>query len=463
MNAPRETPSHSEIEQQLERLLASDALAAAPKLSLLLRRIVQDSLNGHAAPEYEYQLGRDLFERSFDWSPLTDNIVRQNVVNLRVSLDGYYRTSGTSDLVQIEIPRRQGLKARFSYNPHAPAAQRCAVIASRFYGALPCVNSSDARHFIRELRKVIKADPLYAPAYARFAEILLVSAMSGPPSQMTCGSCLAEAEAAMVKCLSFGGDFWLAQMVRGALACCRFQWGSAAIAFNNALTIASRETRCHFWYVAFLIATGRTDEAAECVKLRQSHCDPLLDPESFTIDAALLYAQGDFEGAHTLLSLMLIKRVNRLDSYARLLDGDAGAERVDLRNWVAEILMACILLSAEKNDLALVYADAALEHGAPAVYGGLACLALARKEAPRRSRELRRRIRAIEKRFIPHEPVNAALACMSLGEDAHAIGYLRKACDEGNPLMAWLHILPVFSSLRGSRGFRALLKRVTPH
>src|SRR5262249_53380955 len=102
MSAPGGTPSKTEIEAQLQRLLGSDVFAVSPKLSPLLRRIVHDSVNDVAHPEYEYALGVELFGRPRDWTPLTDNIVRQNVVNLRVALGEYYEIHGASDLVRVD-------------------------------------------------------------------------------------------------------------------------------------------------------------------------------------------------------------------------------------------------------------------------------------------------------------------------------------------------------------------------
>jgi hypothetical protein len=76
----------------------------------LLQRLVTDALTG-TVPE-EYRLGIDLFNRLPDWAPLEDNIVRQHMTRLRKLLDGYYRSEGIEDRLNLEL---RGYKPVFSY------------------------------------------------------------------------------------------------------------------------------------------------------------------------------------------------------------------------------------------------------------------------------------------------------------------------------------------------------------
>ena len=56
--------------------------------------------------------------------------------------------------------------------------------------------------------------------------------------------------------------------------------------------------------------------------------------------------------------------------------------------------------------------------------------------------------------------VDRALAYMGLGRIDEAVKELSLACDDGDPLMLWLHLWPIFDPLRNHKGFKALLKRI---
>jgi hypothetical protein len=62
---------------------------------------------------------------------------------------------------------------------------------------------------------------------------------------------------------------WGAHVVAGAIHCCRFAWDKADEAFNAVLRIAHDETRARFWYAAFPLTVGRTEEAKRCVSFRE--------------------------------------------------------------------------------------------------------------------------------------------------------------------------------------------------
>ena len=57
-------------------------------------------------------------------------------------------------------------------------------------------------------------------------------------------------------------------------------------------------------------------------------------------------------------------------------------------------------------------------------------------------------------------PVSLALAYMAVERTEEAVAKLKEACEIGNPLMVWLHLWPVFDSLRDHKGFRTLIRRM---
>ncbi len=56
-------------------------------------------------------------------------------------------------------------------------------------------------------------------------------------------------------------------------------------------------------------------------------------------------------------------------------------------------------------------------------------------------------------------PFQLALAHLGANE-MEAIADLSRACDEGDPKMAWLHLWPFFDPLRELAGFKTLLARL---
>lgn len=94
-----------EVREQLDRMLGSPAFCNSPRLSKLLRYLVESGLDGRADSLKEYLLGADVFERGPSFDPRVDGIVRGTARNLRFKLDEYYRTEGAGDRVVIDLPK----------------------------------------------------------------------------------------------------------------------------------------------------------------------------------------------------------------------------------------------------------------------------------------------------------------------------------------------------------------------
>lgn len=99
------SPERAVIENQLERLFASEEFASAPKMRALLRYLVDATLAGDVERLKGYAIGVDVFERGVDFDPATDPIVRVQAGRLRKLLDSYYNTSGKGDPLRIDIPK----------------------------------------------------------------------------------------------------------------------------------------------------------------------------------------------------------------------------------------------------------------------------------------------------------------------------------------------------------------------
>ena len=109
-------PSQEEVRAQLERLLASDALAGSARLRRFLSFIVERTLKGDAQQLKEYAVGIEVFDRGQEYDPRVDSIVRVEAGRLRSRLDEYYGHAGSDDAVVIRIPRG-GYTPVFEHRP----------------------------------------------------------------------------------------------------------------------------------------------------------------------------------------------------------------------------------------------------------------------------------------------------------------------------------------------------------
>ena len=167
----------SEIEEQLERILASETFARATRLSQLLRYVVSHSLGDNAEYLKEYTLGLEVFERGVSFDPRTDTIVRVQARRLRARLAHYYETEGRGDPCLIEIPRG-GYQPEFRLRellpaPLLPTIRRTDPEAHRLLlEARVLVNQGAPLKLMEAVRlfeKAIVLDPRYAPAHSELA------------------------------------------------------------------------------------------------------------------------------------------------------------------------------------------------------------------------------------------------------------------------------------------------------
>jgi len=447
-------PSRQEVENQVATMLSSDLFITTPKLSLLLKRLIADSFKADPIEHHEYQLGIDLFNKPREWNPMQEGVVRQTLANLRRNLATYYQGPGSDDLVIIEFPK--GFKPRFSYNPHAPVAAKCRDIITHFYRSLP----ADPAASVLAMSVLLDKRPSYALAHAHLAEMLVAESFCG---QRYSAYRIPAAEKAIATCLALDDQLWLAHIMSGVLHCCRFRWTAAADAFQNALRIDPAETRMSFWYIAYLLATHRFDDAFECVEILRELKE--FETGTWTICAAFVYLTRDFKGAKTTVTNYL-SRPNPI-----IYDEHLPIEYpLECCNWLVEILMALIMLGVRDPTLAYHYAQNASSHGAPKAFQAL-------EELAAKYAKLRPTALAIRNytwngfysddyaRKMEYErlgPVGAAMALFSRDCFHDAAETLKIACDEGYPVTALLHILPLFYRIQTGRKFIEIVDRTAP-
>jgi adenylate cyclase len=98
-------PSDEEVRLELSHLLSRAGIHASERNRRFLSYIVEETLQGRADRIKAYSIAIAAFDRSDDFDPLTDPIVRIEASRLRRSLEIYYLTAGKSDRVRIDIPK----------------------------------------------------------------------------------------------------------------------------------------------------------------------------------------------------------------------------------------------------------------------------------------------------------------------------------------------------------------------
>lgn len=93
------------IQAQVKRILASPEFSSSERLSRLLEYFIDQYLSDPEKSISQYQIGFDVFERSMNFDPQVDSVVRVQTGRLRQKLEKYYAETGLTDEVFIEIRR----------------------------------------------------------------------------------------------------------------------------------------------------------------------------------------------------------------------------------------------------------------------------------------------------------------------------------------------------------------------
>jgi len=103
-NPIAESPSPEAVRQQLQAILASRPFVTATRPRRFLTHIVEQTLLGQTAGIKELVLGIEVFDRTADFDPKVDTVVRVEAGKLRKRLGEYYANEGAEAPLRIEIP-----------------------------------------------------------------------------------------------------------------------------------------------------------------------------------------------------------------------------------------------------------------------------------------------------------------------------------------------------------------------
>ncbi|WP_321477181.1 TPR end-of-group domain-containing protein [uncultured Paludibaculum sp.] len=118
-------PTTQEVREALGRIVESAGFAGAGRLSSFLTYLVERTLGGETDRLKESVLGVEVFQRSTEYDPRTDPIVRVEARRLRSRLEEYYSAAGKDEEVRIELPKG-GYVPTFGKRVAAVAAQPAA-------------------------------------------------------------------------------------------------------------------------------------------------------------------------------------------------------------------------------------------------------------------------------------------------------------------------------------------------
>jgi hypothetical protein len=100
-----DTLSPDAVRGALERILMSVGFMKSRQLNRFLRYIVEKTLEGQTDELKAYTIAIEVLDRSTDFDPQFDPLVRVRAGRLRRALERYYLTDGVNDPIRIDLPK----------------------------------------------------------------------------------------------------------------------------------------------------------------------------------------------------------------------------------------------------------------------------------------------------------------------------------------------------------------------
>jgi TolB-like protein/Tfp pilus assembly protein PilF len=336
-----------------------------------------------------------------------------------------------SDKLRLRLSgdQKKRMSKRHSENPEADQL----YMKGRFYWSK---RSPDAiKKGIEYFNQAIEKDPTYAPAYAGLADSYNIQARSAGADSK---DLVQKAKAAATKALELDDTLADAHTSLADIkSTYEWDWRGAEPEFLRAIHLNPNYATAHQWYSAFLVMTGRTDEALREIQ-RAQELDPL-SPIITAASAGIYFYARQYDKA-----LEQIGKTRELDSDFPLTSLIAG--------W-------CY---TEKR----MYAEAIEEYQKRLAAGGaqsapLAGLAITRALSGRPD-EARKLLGELEEQYNQNGAAacDVALVYAYLGDKDTAFGWLDKAYDQHDSGLSRIKADPFYDLLRGDARFKDLLGRV---
>lgn len=475
------TPPDEVLRDQLSKMLEAPQFCGSAVYVRLLKYLVDSALAGKALTQDV--VGYDVFPDQYKSDE--SGIVRVNCNALRKRLADYYKTNGKDDIVVFDFRKGRSYKVHFQYSATSDAAQKCRTIRNDLLSQYPVGNV----YRRLALESVIARAPAYAPAHVCLAECCLWAAVDNS-QHWKAFQLLKDAHSSINTAISLSPDSWFAYVVLGAISVCQQEWDCAAQSFDEALILAPLKTRINHYYAAYLFSLGRLSEGLGLV--RSNALENPQDTLTQAIYGLFLMAAGKLSEAREVLereinggknhrlapvflafikisphkywknpkteaeryasdTFFYVQRKNRLnDDDLFDLNGpfdlptnalDAGAAihvacenfNPDIETGESVILNGFNSVSFCRGVLSYCHAKIGDEDGAVDLMSGLCA---------------------------DGDFFQKALGAYGLVEIVETIISLAKAAENHEPLLAWLHLWPIFDPIRHHPAFQELLENL---
>jgi CheY-like chemotaxis protein len=101
--SPFSQVNSEEIQQQVNRILASDGFRVSRRLSSFLSFVISQVLSGSDGRLKEYSIALEVFGKPESFDPRLDSTVRVAARQLRIKIDAYYLHEGVRDPIMIRF------------------------------------------------------------------------------------------------------------------------------------------------------------------------------------------------------------------------------------------------------------------------------------------------------------------------------------------------------------------------
>lgn len=331
--------------------------------------------------------------------------------------------------VEITPEERARLADAQSVNPEAHEA---------YLKGLYSVDQSDPKAMLSAQKffaRAIELDPNFAPAYAGLAQVYILGALVGPPSEV-----MPLARAAAQKAVELDDNLAEAHC---SLATVKFQhdadWAGSELEFRHALELNPSYALAHSQY-GFSLALQRRFDDGEKEMERANQLDPLSVQNTILL-ADLLAWKGDFDAAREMCRNAL--SLNPASPGLHLALGAIESEAGKFNDAIPELIEASKAQNAVfvKGFLGYAYAAAGQRASAQKILDELNTLST--------------------QEYV--SPFAVALVYLGLGDRDRALEWLQKAYKAHSPWILSIGVSNTFDPIHGDPRFAALVRKLGLH